>query len=362
MDLDDFDGFPEEFDFSFGEMSEEEKEDCRKRLEKFEKEMNEPFVMVRHNSIFYPASLKKGDKVAFISPASAVKEEYVFGAMERFMDRGYEPVLMPYALGHVDGSFAASKSKRLMDLFDALEDPEYKAIFCTRGGYGCSQMLVNFSYGLIAKNPKWLIGFSDISALHALWHSSDIASIHGPMAKHLATKPEDDPCTTALFNMLENGGKFDYTFAPHRYNQPGIATGELRGGNLAVLTDLADTPEDLLNTRKDRNDQGVILFFEDIAEPIYKVNRMLWRMILNGSLIRCKGIIFGQFTEYKPDLNYSSMEDMIHEFVERTIIPSNIPIVFNFPTGHTDLNYPLTEGAKVELSVTETSVRLRSIF
>lgn len=321
----------------------------------------EPFMMVRHKGIIFPAPLRKGDKVAFISPASAVKEEYVLGAMTRFMERGYEPVLMPYALGHVSGSFAATKGDRLMDLFEALENPEIKAIFCNRGGYGCAQLLINFSYEMIARNPKWLIGYSDICALHALWHFGDIASIHGPMAKHLATMPADDPCTEALFQMLENGGKFDYSVPSHPYNRSGSATGELRGGNLAVLTDLSGTPEDLLNLTNDPDEAGVILFFEDIAEPIYKVNRMLWRMLLNGTFIRVKGIIFGQFTEYKPDLNFKTMEDMINDFFDSALIYTEIPIVFNFPTGHTDLNYPLTEGARVSLDVTPTSVRLHTI-
>lgn len=331
-------------------------------LDNIDKTLSEPFYMVNHKSIFFPAPLKPGDKIALISPASAVKEEYVLGAMAKIMERGYEPVLMKYALGHEDGNFAAPKGERLTDLFNALENNEYKAILCTRGGYGCSQLLANFSYGMIAKNPKWLIGFSDISALHAMWYFSDIASIHGPMAKHLATRPSDDPCTVSLFNMLENGGRFEYTVAPHEYNREGKVSGILRGGNLAVLNDLAATHYDLLDSMNDRNKDGVILFLEDIAEPIYKVNRMLWRLELTGSLSMLKGIIFGQFTEYKPDKNFNTMEDMINDFLDRTLFLKDIPVVFNFPTGHTDYNLPLTEGAKVELEVTETSVRLKTLY
>lgn len=313
---------------------------------------------MNYKDMFFPEPLKKGDKIAIISPASAVKEEYVRGAMKRLKDRGYEPVLMPHAIGHESGSFASTKSDRLMDLFTAMDDPEYKAIFCTRGGYGCGQLLADLPLGLISANPKWIIGFSDISALLALWFRSNIVSIHGPMAKHLATMPANDPCTEALFNMLENGGKFDYTVAPHPFNQLGKATGILRGGNLAVLNDLADTPTDILGI-KDSDDE-VILFLEDINEPIYKVNRMLWRLFNAGTLKLLKGIIFGQFTEYRPDANYAMMEDMIHQFVEKNLIHSDIPIVYNFPTGHTDLNYPLTEGATVELVVTESIVKLKT--
>lgn len=321
---------------------------------------DDPFFMVNHKGIFYPASLKKGDKIAILSPASVVKEEYVLGAMDCILEKGYEPLLMPYALGHESGTFSASKGDRLMDLFEALEDPEIKAILCSRGGYGCCQLLANFSYGMIAKNPKWLIGFSDVSALHAMWYRSDIASIHGPMAKHLATMPGDDPCTEALFQMLENGGRFDYSVAPHKYNREGKVTGILRGGNFAVLEGLVDTPYDILNF-KPSDKEKVILFIEDIGEPIYKVNRMLWHLFYSGVFENLSAIIFGQFTEYRPDANYATMEDMINDFIEKNFMLQMLPVVFNFPTGHTDLNYPLTEGAEVELDINSVFVRLRSL-
>lgn len=306
-----------------------------------------------------PAPLKKGDKIALLSPASAVKEEYVRGAMARIEERGFKPVLMNYAIGHEDGTFSGTKGDRLMDMIEALDDPEIKAILCTRGGYGCIQLLQNFSYGIISSNPKWLIGFSDVSALLALWYRSDLGSIHGPMAKHLATMPADDYCTNSLFNILENGGKFDYTVAPHEYNVQGKTRGILRGGNLAVLNDLIDTPTDLLTNRGEKED--IILFLEDINEPIYKVNRMLWHLLLANALMDVKGIIFGQFTDYKPDANFDTMEDMIHDFFQRAFLAPKVPTVYNFPVGHSDVNLPLVEGAKVELEVTSTDVRLRTI-
>lgn len=308
--------------------------------------------------MYFPAPLKPGDKIALLSPASAVKEEYVRGAMAKIAQRGYEPVLMEYAVGHESGSFAAEKVDRLSDLFTALQDPSIKAILCTRGGYGCTQLLPNFSFGLISSNPKWLIGYSDISALHALWNGANIASIHGPMAKHIATLPDNDPCTEALFKMLENGGRFDYTVAPFEFNREGKATGRLRGGNLAVLNDLADSTADMLHVE---SKEEVILFLEDINEPIYKVNRMLWRLYHSNALMLVKGIVFGQFTDYKPDYNFESMESMIKDFLEQAYLVPDIPVVYNFPVGHTDLNYPLTEGAPVELEVTPTHVRLRSL-
>lgn len=315
------------------------------------------FIMIRHKGIFMPSPLKKGDKVAFISPASTVKEEYVIGAMKRFEERGFIPVLMKHALNHSSGSYSATKGERLLDLIDAIEDNDIKAIFCTRGGYGCVQMLPNFSYSIVASHPKWLIGFSDVSALLAMWYVSDVASIHGPMAKHLATMPEDDPCTNALFNILESGGRFKYLMPASPYNRQGIASGILRGGNMAVLNGLAGTPYDILDVDPE---EDVILFFEDVNEPIYAIERMLWRLSLSGALDSVKGIIFGKFTEYKPDRNFESVEQMLDFWTERMLIP-DIPIVFDFPIGHVDLNYPLVEGAKVELEVTDDTVSLKTI-
>lgn len=304
--------------------------------------------------MIFPKPLQKGDKVAFLSPASPVKDEYVEGAMARFYDKGYEPVLTDYALGHTSGSYAAGRAQRLMDLYDAIENPEIKAIFCNRGGYGCVGLINEFTNSFVAKNPKWIIGFSDVSALLSKWFVSGVASIHGPMAKHLATMPADDPCTEALFNILESGGNFSYRFETSSMNHPGEATGILRGGNLAVLNGLAATPYDILNYSRT---EDYILFFEDISEPIYSVERMLWRLYLSGALTNAKALIFGQFTEYKPDRNFQTMEEMISHFINSHLLPP-IPVVFNFPAGHTDINYPLVIRSRIRMSVSSSHVSI----
>lgn len=321
------------------------------------RDTEDPDFFIQRKGIFFPPPLKRNDKIAILSPASAVKEEYVLGAMARIAERGYEPILMPHAIGHDDGSFSATRSNRLSDLFKALEDPDIKAILCARGGYGCVQILVNFSYGLISKNPKWIIGFSDVSALLAMWYRSDIASIHGPMAKHLATEDPDDLCTQAFFNILERGGKFDYYIPSSPLNLNGEAKGVLRGGNFAVLNGLADTPYDVLNVR---GEEDVILFFEDISEAIYAVERMLYRLFYNGTINRVKGLIFGKFTEYRPDRNFRTMEEMISAFLSLRLY-TRIPVVFDFPVGHVKENFPLTVGAEVSLEVTPEGVSLRTV-
>ncbi|MDE5675379.1 MAG: LD-carboxypeptidase [Muribaculaceae bacterium] len=305
----------------------------------------------------FPNKLKKGDVVAMVSPATMVKEEYVKGGADFLKKMGYVPRLMPGVLSSPDGSFASSREQRVADIRDALRDPEVKAIFCTRGGYGCVQLISEIPMDEVRNNPKWIIGFSDISALHALWYKSGVASLHAPMAKHLAIEPADDVSTAHLFRILAEGPEMDYETAPHAFNRCGHAQGVLRGGNLAVLNGLASTPFDLLEVGEG---EDVILFIEDISEAIYAVERMLARLYLCGTLQRIKGLIVGRFTEYRPDLNHESMEGMIDALLRRYDI-KDIPVAFNFPTGHVRDNYPLVEGAVVTLDVDQDRTVLKTI-
>lgn len=304
--------------------------------------------------IIKPAPLREGDKIAIISPATIVKEEYITGAADMLRREGFRVEIMPSAYGPADGSYAANFESRLADLRSALLNPDVKCILCTRGGYGCNHLLPYISSEEIRENPKWLIGFSDISALHALWLTSGVASLHAPMAKHLTLLPPDDPATSALLGILRGERTMDYTVEPSPFNRLGEATGRLQGGNLAVLNGLAATPYDILQVHQN---EEVILFIEDVSEAIYAVERMLIRLDLAGVLGRIKGLIVGQFTEYRPDRNFSTMEEMISTLLSRRGI-NNIPIAFNFPVGHVDFNLPLIEGERVTLTITEDKVRL----
>lgn len=285
--------------------------------------------------------LRPGDTVAIISPASAVDPRLIEGAANALARLGYRPRVMPHAAG-VCGSYSAPAADRLADLRAALDDPSVKAILCSRGGYGAVHLL-----GSVTPRPVWLIGFSDISALHALWHSCGLASVHGSMARHLALFPPDDPANRALASILATGRQPAYEFAPHPLNRPGVATGTLLGGNLAVLGGLIGTPLSLLKP-------DTIMVIEDIAEPIYKVERILHQLRLAGILPNLRGLIVGQFTEWKPDRNYTDMYAMIADITA----PYGYPVAFNAPFGHVDSNLPFIESAPVTLSVTPAAVTL----
>lgn len=307
--------------------------------------------------IVTPSSLLPGDRIAILSPATIVKAEYVEGA-ERFLRNvGFDPVILPAALGPASGSYAASLESRVADMRFALSDPSVKAILCARGGYGCVHLLPEIPVDMVAQHPKWMIGFSDVSALHALWEKAGVESLHAPMAKHLTLEGDDDPCTRKLLSILQGEGKMDYDVSPHPYNRHGIGKGILRGGNLAVLNGLAATPYDILDVKEG---EDVVLFIEDISEAVYAVERMLMRLILAGSLQRLKGLIIGQFTDYRPDRNHGTMEAMVDSLLRRHGICS-FPVAFNFPVGHVRENLPLVEGREVILDVSPDAVRLKEV-
>lgn len=304
--------------------------------------------------MIYPKSLKPGDKIAILSPSSPVKENYIDGAVRFFEEAGYQSVVMPHAKGPSSGSYASRNDERLADLIAAWQDPEIRAVLCSRGGYGAVHLLRDISDDLLLSDPKWLIGYSDISALHARLLESGIASIHGPMAKHITEEGAEDNCTQALMRVLRGDSPIVYRTAPHIYNIHGEAEGLLAGGNLAVLNGLFGTRYDILR-------EDTILFIEDISEAIYAVERMLYHILLSGGFDRIRGLIVGRFTDYRPDKNYTAMEDMISAFLRREGI-GNIPVAFDFPVGHVRENYPMVEGAATTLRIDDRGAELKMRF
>ena len=340
-----------------------------------------------------PQPLRPGDRIAILSPATEIKSGYIDGAVAELRSRGYEPVEMPYTRGHEHGTFAATDAQRLADLTAALSDSSIKAILCGRGGYGCIHLLSYELQRLVSDNPKWIIGFSDISALHAVWLKAGVRSIHASMAKQLtlygartcdgaaaalmreeALSPVDqqnlDFCTDMMWRLLEHpeeetqyswpdpegntpGEETQYSRPTPEGNTPGAAEGLIVGGNLAVLNGLAATPWDILTPERL---EGKILFLEDVGEKIYQVERMLTRLHLSGALHAVAGLIFGDFTDYRPDCNFDSMQQMIRTRLDEWRVSS--PTALYAPIGHTHFNLPVPEGATARLAVTDCNVTL----
>lgn len=291
-----------------------------------------------------PAPLRDGDRIAIVSPSGPVDSALVYAAADTLRGQGYRVDIFPSALGKC-GQYAASDSARLADLSAALTDSTVRAILCSRGGYGAVHLLDSLSALPLERDPKWLIGFSDISALHALLASRGIASIHGNMCKHIALGPDDED--NATFLAMLRGYRPAYEFAPDSLNRCGQASGRLLGGNLAVIAELINTPYDVIQP-------GTILFIEDVEEPIYKIERIMYQLRLSGVLPRLAGLIVGQFTGYRPNDSYKTMERMIADMTA----PYTYPVAFNVPIGHVDHNVPVIQSAEVTLTVTPEGTSL----
>ncbi len=322
----------------------------------------ENICMMRRREIVVPKGVRKDSKVALVAPASRIKPEIVEGLVRLYAEYsdhmpGSELIVYPSALdANACGSYAASLAQRVADFTDAWSREDVNLVICARGGYGCVHMLDYLDADFIAAHPKWLVGFSDVSALHALLYKSGIASIHGGMAKQLVENTDSGFGEyRSVFKQLVESSRpeLEYRVPAHPYNFEGEGRGVLLGGNLAVLNGLAGTPYDIMGASLH---QDVILFIEDVSEPIYAVERMLYRLHLQGVLGKVKGILVGQFTEWHPDRNHESMYDMIHARFEEWGV--SCPVAFDFPVGHNDRNVPLVEGAEATLWVNGSEVLL----
>lgn len=301
------------------------------------------------NNLTNPPYLSDGDRVAIVSPSSKIDKSFLKGAKERLESWGLKVVMGKYA-GHASGRFAGTVRQRLSDLQKMMDDPEIKAILCSRGGYGAVHLIDKLDFTRFREHPKWLIGFSDITALHNLFQSNGFASLHAPMARHLTVEPENDPCTLYLKHIL--GGELpQYTCPYHKLNHHGTTRGILRGGNMAVFHGLRGTPYDIPA-------DGSILFIEDISERPHAIERMMYNLKLGGVLEKISGLIIGRFTEYDEDRSlgkelYDALADLVKEY--------DYPICFNFPVGHVTYNLPLINGAEVELNVGKKTTELKFI-
>ena len=291
-----------------------------------------------------PPFLKSGDMVQIVSPASAIHPSYVEGAKRTLSEWNLKVLEGKYARSAY-GRFAGTKEERIFDLQQALDDPEVKAIFMSRGGYGLVQIIDKINFEQFKKSPKWLIGFSDISILHAAVNRMGIASVHGIMAKHLAELPAT---SDAVFHLREIlfGRLPVYQLPFHPLNRQGKITAKLLGGNLSVLMGLRGTSFDLPF-------EDAVLFVEDTGEKPYQVDRMIQNLRIGGIFEKISGLIVGQFTDYESDpLMMQTIEEMFAEAVKNY----SYPVCFNFPAGHIDYNLPLLLGENITLEVSAENV------
>ncbi|MFB6320212.1 LD-carboxypeptidase [Saccharicrinis sp. FJH54] len=287
-----------------------------------------------------PDKLKKGDAVALVSPAGQIEKEILELAESFLTEWGLEVRTGQHAAGayHI---FSGSINERLSDLQTAMDDPEIKAVFCSRGGYGSVQYIDRISISEISDFPKWLIGFSDISVLHSLLNRSGIASIHGPMPKNFENliKYKTDRSLDYLKQFLFEGS-IEYSWEGEASQTEFTVSGELVGGNLSVMAGLRGTMYEPFY-------DGKILFLEDLNENLYHADRLLQNLRLGGVFNRISALLVGAFTDMK-DSKPSFGKDVRSIILEVTK-DSDIPVVFGFPAGHQIPNYPLPFGVRMLL-------------
>ena len=297
-------------------------------------------------SCIQPAFLQAGDKIALLSPSYNTPMENVEAAAAVLRGWGFEPVIGAHVGEVYRGKYAGKPKERVSDLEWALRDPSIKAILCNRGGYGTIRLVDLLPMEELAAHPKWLVGYSDITTLLEMENRAGVMSIHGTMGTHLAQTRGNDPSSTLLRDLLL-GQVPAYKVPAHPENRPGHATGILVGGNLCTFTPILGTQADATLGR------DIILFIEEVEEDMSHIDRLINTLILNGVFERCKGIVLGEFTGCKANLDFDSVEDMICSYV-----PAGIPVLCGFPTGHDDVNLPLVMGTPVTLDVTAAGASL----
>ena len=288
--------------------------------------------------------LQSGDTIAIVAPAGRVEKDALSPATRILKKWGLKVITGDHVYDQT-GYFAGTDTHRLQDFQKVLDDPEIKAILCARGGYGSSRVIDKLDFIRFQKNPKWIIGFSDITAVHGKVDNMGIASIHGPMAIHFG-KEEHENAILKLHEVLF-GGTVSFDFSSNPLNKYGSAAGMLTGGNLTMITHGLGTPDEL-------NTKGKILLIEDIGEDIYKIDRMLLQLRRAHKLDLIKGLLAGHFTDVK-DTN-PSFGMNVHEVILSHFSNTSIPIIFDFPSGHEVNNYPVMLGENCLVEATDERV------
>jgi muramoyltetrapeptide carboxypeptidase len=298
-----------------------------------------------------PPFLMPGAKIRIVSPSGKCTEEQVIPAVNWLRETGYQVEPGRNIFGQYF-QYSGEDQDRLADLQEALDDPEAKAIICSRGGYGTIRLIDQLNFSRFRKHPKWLVGYSDITVLHNRLHLSGFPSIHGAMCRGFF--PENGSPSDTLLSLMNllRGEKPDYIIVPSPGNHTGTETARLVGGNLSLLYSLIGTPYDL-------DTAGKILFIEDIGEYLYHIDRMMVSLRLSGKLKYLAGLVVGQFTEVKD--NEEPYGKSVEEIILDAVRDYDFPVCFNFPAGHGQPNLALRLGSVWKLKVTKNNCSLKLI-
>lgn len=311
------------------------------------------FKLYSQDPLEAPPYLKKGDTIAILAPAGILKgrAETIQKAKELAQSWGLN-VVLGENLFNQNNHFAGTDDERAEDFQKALDNPNIKAIWAARGGYGSVRLLDRLDFTKFMGNPKWIIGYSDITAFHNHIHNLGFETLHAMMATSLEEKPEEITKTISSYKKALFGEQLSYSIPSSNYNRLGEVSGQLIGGNLAIVTSM-------LGSKSQLDTKDKILFLEEIGEYKYSIDRMLQSLKRANYFSTIKAVIIGDISLIKNNTTKwgSSVEQLILD-----ALPKDIPILFDFPAGHEPDNRAMIFGRKIKMTVNKGNQLSTVIF
>lgn len=303
------------------------------------------FTCQSQQNMITPPYLQKGDTVAILATARKNIDSNLKPTLDLLHSWGLE-VVIGSTIGLDLNQLAGTDEQRAADFQQQLDNPNIKAIWCVRGGYGTVRMIDLLDFTKFKQHPKWVIGFSDVTVLHNHLNTMGYKSIHGVMP---VSVPKATPDAIGSLKKSLFGEPLSYAVGPDKMNRFGKATGELVGGNLSILYSL-------LGSQSAIDCKDKILFIEDLDEYLYHIDRMMLNLRRNGCIENLKGIVIGAMTKMKD--NDIPWGKNALEIVDDVTKKYSIPVIFNFPAGHIQDNRALIMGSTVTMEVNDSGSTL----
>ena len=302
------------------------------------------------SQLIRPPYLKAGDTVAIVAPSGILKrrEGEIQQAIALLNEWGLNAKLGDNVFNKAD-HFAGTDQERCEDFQNALDDSSISAIWCARGGYGTVRILDRLDYSKFKEHPKWIIGYSDITALHNQLHNEGVESLHALMCVSLTKDLTEIQDSVETFKSAIFGNPTNYTLEGSEYNREGEATGQLIGGNLTMLHTMLGSDTSIDTSKK-------ILFIEEIGEYKYHIDRMLQSLKRAGYFDNCNGIVVGDISKLRK--NTTLWGTSIEQLILDALSEYSFPIAFNMPAGHEKDNRALILGRTINLKVDKSGTRI----
>lgn len=316
-----------------------------------------PLEIEKVKPLKIPPYLVAGDTIGITCPAGYITLEEIEPSIIQMKSWGFN-VVIGKTVGARDFTFGGTDQERLTDLQEMMDNPNIQAIMCARGGYGAIRIIDQLDFSAFRSSPKWLIGFSDITILHSHINSIyRVATIHSKMCNSFPSDwAKAEPIQIETINSIQQalkGEEMKYHAPYNVNNKMGRATGELIGGNLRCIENLAGSKSEI-------ETDGKILFVEDTGEYLYSIDRMFYNLKRSGKLAKLKGLIIGGF-KVKVDTDNDGFSNTLEQIVLNKVAGLDFPVCFDFPVGHQRANFALKCGVKHQLEVLESGTKLAEV-